>query len=96
MFLLSSYHNEQGDLYSISWQEVTDADMKSQEKDEQQVIIQADELEVLVFLLPIVKKLDFEFKLVIDRLQEQGRNSHTAYFSDDRCHRTSKPSTWSC
>lgn len=84
------------DFYSMSRQDVTDADMKSQEKDEQEVMIQADALEILVLLLPLLRNWTLNSMLVIDRLQEQGRNSQTAYFSDDRCHRTSKPSTWSC
>lgn len=69
-------------------QDVTDAEMKFQEEEE--VITQADTFEVLVFLLPLLRNWTLNSELVIDRLQDQGRNSQTAYFSDDRFHRTSK------
>lgn len=59
------------EFYSMSQQDVTDADMKFQEKDEQGVMIQADALEVLVFLLPLLRKWTLNSKLVSDRLQEQ-------------------------
>lgn len=67
--------------------------MKSQEKDKQEVMIQADALEVLVFLLPLFRNWSLNSNLVTDSLQEQCKNSQTAYFSDDRCHHKSKPYT---
>lgn len=40
--------------------------MKSQEKDKQKVMIQADALEVLVFLLPLFRNWSLNSKLVTD------------------------------
>lgn len=52
-----------GDFYSMSQQDITN--MKSQEKDEQEVMIQADALEVPVFLLPLLRNWTLDSKLVI-------------------------------
>lgn len=71
-------------------QDVTGADMKSHEEQEQEVIMEADVSDFLVLLLPLLRNWTLNSELVIDRLQEQRRNSQTAYFSDDRCHCTSK------
>lgn len=82
-----------GHFWPKNQQDVTGADMKSHEEKEEEhkVIIEADASDFLVFLLPLLRNWTLNSELVIDRLQEQQRNSQTAYFSDDRCHRTSKP-----